>query len=137
MRHLLLVCAVPVCALFVVAGAVLIGHDTTTLVAPPEAVGEAFVRNLLASRYELAMRHVDERAGLSLSSVTLAGESLKKEVGNAEPNAADGERAAISGDSAAAVIAIRVADGAVRVRLRLSRATAGVWRVAGWDFGQS
>ena len=133
MRDLLQLGLVVACGLMVVAAAVLIGHDTTMLVSPPEAVAETFVRNLLASRYDIAMQEVDDRSPVSLATVSDTAEALKRACGNAEPNAADGDRATIAGDEAEAVVAVRSRSRTIRWVLELRRVEVGVWRVTGWQ----
>ena len=91
------------------AAVVLIGHDTTVFVSPPEAVAENFVRKLVA-RGEM-------------------GDAIP---GDAVPNDVVGEQATIKGDRATATVTIHAPGRMVSLLVELRRAPEGVWRVTEW-----
>lgn len=113
-------------ALAVVAGVVLAGGDSTVLVEPPEAVAETFVRDLVARRHELAMSYVEERSGVSLTTVRLGAEELRARAGDVVPNDVDGRDSVISGSRAEAEVEIRrPGKPPLTIALSLVRTAAG------------
>ena len=117
----------------VIAAVVLIGHDTRALVSPPEAVAESFVSDLVARRYDLAMGYVDQTSGVSVTTVRLGGDALRRETGDAAPNDVEGDQAVIDGDRGTAIVTIHSPRRTVVVLVEMRRAGDGVWRVAGWE----
>jgi hypothetical protein len=117
----------------VIAAVVLLGRDTTALVSPPEAVAESFVSDLVARRYDLAMRYVDRTSGVSVTTVRLGADALRREAGDAAPNDVDGDQAVIDGDRATAIVTIRSPGRTVVLLVEMRRAADGVWRVTGWE----
>jgi hypothetical protein len=61
MKDLLWIAAAMAVALGVVGLAIGPGHDRRTLVSPPKAVAEDFVRRLAAGRYDRAVDHLENR----------------------------------------------------------------------------
>jgi len=59
MKDLLPIVLVTAIALGLVGVAVVVGHDTSTLVSPPEAVAEQFARKLAGGRYDVASAHLE------------------------------------------------------------------------------
>ena len=104
MRRVAAVAAATVLVLGAIAAVVLIGHDTTVFVSPPEAVAESFVRQLVA----------------------------RGEFGDAVPNDVEGERAAIDGDRATAAVAIDAPGRMVSLLVEMRRVPEGIWRVTDW-----
>jgi hypothetical protein len=62
-----------------VAASVFGFHDRNTLVSPAEAVAEDFVRALATGRYNVAMRYVDPRAGLSRDAIQTWSDQLRRQ----------------------------------------------------------
>ena len=54
-------------------------HDRHTLVSPPEAAAEDFMRSLATGRYDVAMRYVDRRAGMSRESIKTWSDQLRNQ----------------------------------------------------------
>jgi hypothetical protein len=132
MTGILPVVAATATALGIVAGAVLVGHDTTLLVSPPEAVAESFVRDLVARRNELAMEYVDGTSGVSITTVRLGADALRRDVRDAVAGDVHGDRVAIEGDRATARVTIDAPDGTAAVIVEMRRTSEGVWRITGW-----
>jgi hypothetical protein len=65
--------------LAVVATSIFALHDRTTLVSPAEAVAEDFVRALTTGRYNVAMRYVDPRAGVSRDAIQTWSDQLRSQ----------------------------------------------------------
>jgi hypothetical protein len=78
MRDLLKVLGVTLVALGVLVAVVVFGGDTTVTVPPPEAVAEEFARQVATRRYDRALAYVDRHAGITLTTVRLAGEALHR-----------------------------------------------------------
>lgn len=55
--------------------------DRETLVSPPEAVAEDFVRALATGRYDIAMRYVDPHAGISRDEIRGWSDALRSQAG--------------------------------------------------------
>ena len=98
MKALLLVGAVTAGALALGAGSVVAGHDTSTLVSPPEAVVEQFVRKLAAARYDVARAHLADDSPAARERIRTARETLRARAGainqvEGKPGVIEGERA--------------------------------------------
>jgi hypothetical protein len=117
-------------ALGATAAAVIEG-DSRTLVPPPESVVEQFARHVASRRYDRALQHVDDRSGITLTTVRLAGEALRERAGGVdqvegEPGVIGRERA-----TATAVLTTRSA-GRIRYLCSLER-REGVWKISEWE----
>lgn len=55
--------------------------DRETLVSPPEAIAEDFVRALATGRYDVAMQYVDPDAGISRDEIRGWSDALRSEAG--------------------------------------------------------
>jgi hypothetical protein len=131
-RDLLNVVVVSIVGLSVTLAAVL-GGDSTIAVPPPESVGEQFARQIAAGRYDRALQYVDERSGITLTTVRRAANALDSTAGNVhqvegEPGRIEGERA-----TASAVLMTERA-GRVKYHYRLVR-NSGVWKIVEWEAG--
>jgi hypothetical protein len=127
MKALLLVAAVTAAALAVVAVSVGAGHDTSTLVSPPEAVVEQFVRKLAGARYDVALAHLDDRSPAMREHVRITSDALRARAGaidqvEGKPGVFDGDRA-----TATAVVTTERA-GELTMEFTLIR-RAGSWRI--------
>jgi hypothetical protein len=127
MKALLLVAAVIAAALAVVAVSVGAGHDTSTLVSPPEAVVEQFVRKLAGARYDVALAHLDDRSPAMREHVRITSDALRARAGaidqvEGKPGVMDGDRA-----TASAVVTTERA-GDITMEFTLIR-HAGAWRI--------
>jgi hypothetical protein len=128
MKDLLVVAAVTAGALGIVAGSVGAGHDTGTLVSPPEAVVEQFVRKLAAARYDVALAHLDNRSPAMRDRIRTTSDALRARAGAI--GQVEGKRGAIDGDSATATAIVTTERaGEITMEFRLIR-HAGSWRIA-------
>lgn len=118
-------------ALAVIAVAVFGLGDGRTMVSPPEAVAENFVRALECGRFPQAHKYLSAEARRRISDARLAEatERLESRIGRIED--VKGDEGWLAGDEAeaGAVVKTRTA-GAVRLALRFRR-EMGEWRVAG------
>jgi hypothetical protein len=127
MKDLLVVAAVAAGALGVVAGSVGGGHDTATLVSPPEAVVEQFVRKLAGARYDVALAHLDDRSPAMRDRIRTTSDALRVRAGAI--GQVEGKRGVIDGDRAtAAAIVTTERAGEMTMEFRLIR-HAGSWRI--------
>jgi hypothetical protein len=125
--RVLLVTAV---ALAAAAAAVMQG-DTKTVVPPPESVVEQFARHIAARRYDRALQHVDDRSGITLTTVRLAGEALHERAGDIDQ--VEGRAGHIAGDRAtAAAVLTTERAGQIRYACGLVR-RHGVWKISEWE----
>lgn len=118
-------------ALAVVAIAVFGRGDGRTMVSPPEAVAEDFVRALERGRFPQAHKYLSAAARRRISTARLAEatESLEARIGRIED--VKGEKGWLSGDDAEASAVVKTQRAAgVRLPLRFHR-EAGEWRVVG------
>lgn len=135
MKELLAVAGVTLAALAVIAVSVGLGHDTTILVSPPEAVVEQFARELAARRYELAMDHLDQdradqRGAATRQRIRSIGEAVRARAGAI--NQVEGIREAMSDDAAGATALMTTEHaGEIAIICELVR-RAGVWRISNW-----
>lgn len=131
MRHLLPVLIVSGLALGVTFTAVVLRGDTTVTVPSPETVGEQFARQVATRRYDRALQYVDDRSGITLITVRLAGDALQERAGALDR--IEGEPGWIQGDRAAASAVLRTARaGRVRYTFRFARRN-GVWKIVEWE----
>jgi hypothetical protein len=128
MKALLLVAAVTAGAFAVVAGSVVAGGDTSTLVSPPEAVVEEFVRKLATGRYNVARAHLVEDSPTARERIREASDTLRARAGAI--NQVEGKPGAIDGDRATATVLISTARaGDITMEFALMR-SSGSWRIA-------
>jgi hypothetical protein len=133
LKDLLVVAGVTAAALVLVGASVGLGHDTTILVSPQEAVAEQFVRKLAARRYDVAMAHLEQRGPAVLERVRSTGNALRGRAGAI--NQVEGEPGAMSGDTAvASAVVTTERAGKIRMTFELVR-RAGVWRISNWRDG--
>jgi hypothetical protein len=128
MRALLVVATVIAGALAIVAASIGAGHDTSTLVSPPEAVVEQFVRKLAAGRYDVALAHLDENSPAIRDRIRTTSDQLRARAGAIEQ--VEGKPGVIDGDRATATAVVtteRAGDSAMKFRL-IRR--AGSWRIS-------
>jgi len=127
MKALLLVAAVTAGALALVAVSVVAGRDTRTLVSPPEAVVEQFVRKLAAARYDVARAHLADDSPAIRERIQTTSDALRARAGaiiqvEGRPGVIDGDRATTT-----AVVTTERA-GEITMEFRLIR-RAGSWRI--------
>jgi len=127
MKELLLIAAAVVIAMGIVAASVVVGRDTTTLVSPPEAVAEEFIRQLAAGRDDRALEHLAEPSGAH-AKVEADGRMLRTRAGAV--NLVAGEAGAITGDTATASARIQTSNaGELRWTFTFER-QPGVWKIS-------
>lgn len=128
MKDFLVVAAVAAGALGVVAGSVGAGHDTGTLVSPPEVVVEQFVRKLAGARYDVALAHLDDRSQAMRDHIRKTSDALRARAGAI--GQVEGKRGVIEGDLATATAIVTTERaGDITMEFRLIR-HAGAWRIA-------
>jgi hypothetical protein len=130
MRAAALALGVLAVALAVCAAAVFGLHDGKTLVSPPEAVAEDFLRATSMRRYPQAGKHLSAGARAHINEDALAAARARLEEATGGIEDVRGEAGWIAGDTAEAFGALRGRDRDVRVPLRLLR-ERGAWRIAG------
>jgi hypothetical protein len=103
--------------------------DRETLVPPPEAVAEQFVRGVLAGRSEQAMQHVSRspRGGLSDEALDRWGRRVEDEIGKIGTVQAHAGR--LSDDQASAVILLAGSRALRSLEFELAREN-GQWKIA-------
>ena len=106
--------------------------DGRTLVSPPEAVAEDFLRATWMKRYPQAARYLSEDARAHINDDALAAARARLEEATGGIEDVRGEQGWIAGETAEAYASVRGRDRSVGVRLRLRR-QKGEWRVAGLD----
>jgi hypothetical protein len=130
-KAIALTAAIIAVALAVVAAAVFGFGDRRTMVSPPEAVVENFVRALGRGRFPQAHKYLstDARRGISVPRLAEATALLESRIGGIRE--VKGEKGWLAGDDAAAVALVKTQDArAVRLALRLRR-EMGEWRLVG------
>ena len=128
MKDFLVVAAVAAGALGIVAGSVGAGHDTGTLVSPPEAVVEQFVRKLAGARYDVALAHLHGRSPAMSDRIRTTSDALRARAGAI--GQVEGKRGVIDGDRATATAIVTTERaGDITMEFRLIR-HAGSWRIA-------
>ena len=127
MKALLLVGAVIAAALAVVAGSVTAGHDRGTLVSPPDAVVEQFVRKLAGARYDVALAHLEDGSPAMRERIRMTSDALRARAGAIDQ--VEGKPGAIEGDEATATAVLTTERaGDITMEFRLIR-RAGSWRI--------
>ena len=116
-------------ALAVCAAAVFGLGDGRTLVSPPEAVAEDFLRATSMKRYPQAVQGLSEEARAHIDEDELAEVNARLEEATGGIEDVRGEEGWIAGETAEAHASVRGRRRTVDVRLRLLR-ERGVWRVA-------
>ena len=130
MRALASALGVLAVALSVCAAAVFGLGDGRTLVSPPEAVAEDFLRATWKKRYPQALHGLSEEARARIDEEDLAVVRARLDEATGGIEDVRGLEGRIAGDAAEAYGEVRGRRGSVRVPLRLVR-ERGVWRVAG------
>ena len=127
MKALLLIAAVTAGALAVVVVSVIAGHDASTLVSPPDAVVEQFVRKLAAGRYEVARAHLADDSPAMRERIRMTSDALRARAGAI--NQVEGKQGVIDRDRATvkAVVTTERA-GEITMEFTLIR-RAGSWRI--------
>jgi hypothetical protein len=114
-----------------VAAAAVVQGDTKTVVPPPESVVEQFARHVAARRYDRALQHVDDRSGITLTTVQLSGEALHERAGSIDQ--VEGEPGTTDDDSATASAVLTTRRGGrIRYLCSLER-RHGLWKISDWE----
>jgi len=117
-------------ALAVCAAAIFGRGDGRTMVSPPEAVAEDFLRALWMKRYPQAARFLAADARVRLGDEALAAMRTRLEEATGGIRDVSGEEGRISGDEADGTASLRGKRATVVVAVRLRR-EKGEWRVSG------
>ena len=127
MKALLLIVAVTAGALAVVAVSVIAGHDASTLVSPPDAVVEQFVRKLAAGRYEVARAHLADDSPAMRERIRMTSDALRARAGAIHQ--VEGKQGVIDGDRATVTAVVTTERaGEITRKFTLIR-RAGSWRI--------
>jgi hypothetical protein len=127
MKALLLIAAITAGALAVVAAGVVVGHDTATLVSPPDAVVEQFVRKLAGARYDVALAHLVDGSAAMRDRIRTTSDALRARAGAI--GQVEGKRGVMDGDRATATVVVTTERaGEIMIEFRLIR-HAGSWRI--------
>ena len=118
-------------ALGLIAISVFAGHDTSVLVAPPDAVAETFVRELGMARYELARNYLarNVKEHVSVEEMRANFEPLRQGTGKPDQVVTSISSRTDARARALATLEGRTATAAMYVDLIRE---AGVWKVATW-----
>ena len=128
MKDLLRIVLVTGAALAVAGVAVGVGHDSTTLVSPPESVAEQFARKLAGGRYDVAREQLAHDSPDLRHRIRSASDALRARAGTI--GTIEGKAGAIDGDQATAFAVITTGGaGEIVMRFELVR-RAGSWRIA-------
>ena len=128
MKDLVPIVLVTVVMLGLAGVAIGVGHDTATLVSPPEAVAEQFARKLAGGRYDVASAHLEHDSPAMRQRVRSVSDALRARAGAI--SAVDGKAGVIDGDRATASAVIRTARaGQIVMPFALVR-RSGSWRIA-------
>jgi len=128
MKDLLAVVAVIAAAMAVAAASVGPGHDTGTLVSPPEAVAEQFVRKLAGSRYDVALAHLDDPSPAMQERIRMTSDQLRGRAGAIEQ--VEGKPGVIGADRATATAVVTTERaGEIAMPFTLVR-RSGSWKIA-------
>jgi hypothetical protein len=100
MKDLVPIVLVTAAALGVAGVAVGVGHDSTTLVSPPESVAEQFARKLARGRYDVAREHLAHDSPERRDRIRSASDTLRARAGSI--SMIEGKAGAIEGDRATA-----------------------------------
>jgi hypothetical protein len=128
MTRILAVLSLTSAALLLIGAAVLLG-DRETVVSPPDAVAEGFMRKVVSRRYPLALDHLTKEAESRVSTERLRGlgERIRMQAGTIYEVTASVE--GTKPESAHVTVEIRGRRAAVRVPVEL-RIEQGVWKVS-------
>ena len=115
--------------LALIGAAVLADHDRQTLVAPPEAVGEQFMRQLASHRPRQASFALSERLRAELTRKRLSAwmRDIEAKAGSIENVV--GKDPVVADAEAGATVVVHGSDRDVALRLGFVRERGGVWRV--------
>lgn len=129
MKRILGIAAVSVILLILLAIVVLAGGDSATFVPPPEAVSEAFTRQLAAHRFAEAIPYLTERlAGrIRVDGLRREWEAFERASGRAQD--VRGEPGMRSDRSATASALVETRRARHRFSFDLSR-QKGLWKIA-------
>ena len=117
--------------LAVVASVVIGGQDSTYFVPPPEAVVENFTRDIVARRYDRAVKFVEPTSGITEINARLGGEELHARAGAVDQ--VEGEPGMIAGNRAtASAVLITEKAGRLRYFFRLAR-SSNTWKIVEWS----
>lgn len=131
MKDVLLVVACTALALAFVAASVVIGHDTRTFVAAPEAVAEQFVRKLAAGRYDVARAQTSDGSRSTRDRIRSASARLRARAGAIDQ--VTGMAGWTGTDTArASVVLSTERAGEITMEFGLVR-RSGSWRVEHWE----
>jgi hypothetical protein len=123
----LAVAVIVLAALSVAALAVVALEDSATLVPPPEAVVEGYLRALTRRRYEQALSYVAaERRDAAAGEIRLHQRAIERAIGKVDD--VRGEAGARRGARAGASARLRGRRGEARLRFDLVR-RHGEWRL--------
>lgn len=125
---ILLVIAV---ALGVIAVSVFGGHDTSVLVAPPDAVAETFVRELGMARYELARNYLARNVKEHVSAEEMRANFEPLRQGTGKPDQVVTSISSRTAERARALATLEGRTATAAMYVDLIR-EAGVWKVAAW-----
>jgi hypothetical protein len=131
MKAIVQLLAATTLAMMVIAVWVFAAGDRQTMVPPPDAVGEGFLRQLATRRYDRVGSYLpDGRQQRSAAALRRQFDSLWRYTGTV--NQVDAELVSIDGEHARAVAIARgdLADARVLVELIRER---GVWKVDGFS----
>jgi hypothetical protein len=127
MKDLLPIVLITAVALGMVGVAVGVGHDSSTLVSPPAAVAEQFVRKLAGGRYDVAAAHLADDSPLLRERIRTTSDMLRARAGAIAQ--VEGKPGTIDGDIAtAAGVATTTRAGEIVIQCELVR-HAGSWRI--------
>ena len=131
MKDLFPVVLVTIAALGLVGASVGVGHDTQTLVSPPEAVAEQFARKLAGGRYDVAREHLDRDSPPEREHIRATSDALRARAGAI--STVDGQADTIEGDRATASAVIRTTQAGDIVMHFVMVRRSGSWRVASFN----
>jgi hypothetical protein len=123
----LAVCAIITAAVAVAGLAVFGFDDASTLVPPPEAVAEGFVRALATRRYEQALPFLADPPPGIAQELRRRGHAIERAIGPVHD--VRGEPGQRAGATASAAVLLRGERGEARLRFDLVR-RHGEWRLA-------
>ena len=130
MRAVAVTLAIVAAALAVCAAAVFGAGDRRTLVSPPEAIAEDFLRAVWMKRHSQARKYLGAQAKAGVGEEELARLRARLEEAAGGIEDVRGEAGWIAGDVAEAGAEIRGREKTLHVRLPFSRET-GEWRLTG------
>jgi hypothetical protein len=118
-------------AMMVIAVWVFAAGDRQTLVPPPDAIGEGFLRQLTARRYDRVDSYLSHaRQGWSAAALRRQFDPLWRYTGNV--GHVDAEIVSIEGDHARVIAVARGDVAEARVLCELTR-EYGLWKVDGFS----